>query len=178
MEISKLVTELYEYNVNEHTESKNGLTYLSWAWAWITALKHDPEAVYEVQIFDNKPYVFDENLGYIVFTSVTMAGNTKHMQLPVMDNKNKAQKHVEYKYTTKTGEQTVQPATMFDINTSIMRCLAKNLAMFGLGAYIYAGEDLPESYEEKETITDEEKQIKKEKAKTSFKEQAINNIRR
>ena len=68
------------------------------------------------------------------------------MQLPVMDGANKAMKNVSYKYTTKyNGEKTVEAATMFDINTAIMRCLVKNLALFGLGLYIYSGEDLPES---------------------------------
>lgn len=139
-------------NVNEHTEKKNNLTYLSWAWAWTKALGYDPEAVYEVKMFDNKPYVCDENLGYMVFTEVTMFGQTKCMQLPVMDGANKAQKNVPYEYETKyNGKKTVEAATMFDINTAIMRCLTKNLAMFGLGLYIYAGEDLPEGEEKSET---------------------------
>lgn len=54
-------------------------------------------------------------------------------------------KHEAYTYTTKYGSKTVEAATMFDINKTLMRCLTKNLAMFGLGIYIYAGEDLPES---------------------------------
>jgi len=66
------------------------------------------------------------------------------MWLPVMDGANKAMKATAYTYTTKYGEKNVEAATMFDINKTIMRCLTKNLAMFGLGLYIYAGEDLPE----------------------------------
>lgn len=135
---------LLKLNVNEHTEQKNGLTYLSWAWAWAKALENDPSASYEVIMFGDKPYIFDENLGYMVFTQVTMGGETKSMQLPVMDNTNKAMKHVAYDYETRSGTRTVQPATMFDINTAIMRCLVKNLSLFGLGLYIYAGEDLPD----------------------------------
>jgi hypothetical protein len=79
------------------------------------------------------------------------------MSLPIMDSTNKAQKHMAYTYEVaewvnrvKTGrmiEKKVEAATMFDINTAIMRCLTKNLAMFGLGHYIYAGEDLPKSVE-------------------------------
>lgn len=140
---------LLETNVNEHTEKQNGFTYLSWAWAWTEILKHSPDAFYEVLTFENKPYVFDENLGYMVFTSVTINGQTKYMQLPVMNGANKAQKHIAYTYKVKgynggaEVEKTVEPATMFDINTAIMRCLTKNLAMFGLGLYIYAGEDVP-----------------------------------
>ena len=74
------------------------------------------------------------------------------MWLPVMDGANKAMKRTPYKYQTKyNGEKTVEAATMMDINKTIMRCLVKNLAMFGLGLYIYAGEDLPETDKELET---------------------------
>jgi hypothetical protein len=62
-----------------------------------------------------------------------------------MDGANKAMKSSGYTYTTKYGEKSVEPASMFDVNKTIMRCLVKNLAMFGLGLYIYAGEDLPEN---------------------------------
>jgi hypothetical protein len=65
------------------------------------------------------------------------------MQIPVMDNKNKAMKSVPYQYKTRNGMKDVEAATMFDINTAIMRCIVKNLAMHGLGLYIYAGEDIP-----------------------------------
>lgn len=145
------INELLKLNVNENTEKKNNLTYLSWAWAWTKAIETDPTASYEVMMFDNKPYIFDENLGYMVFTKITMLDDTKMMQLPVMDGANKAQKNKEYKYETRAGEKTVAPATMFDINTAIMRCMTKNLALFGLGLYIYAGEDLPEGEEKSPT---------------------------
>ena len=79
-----------------------------------------------------------------MFTKVTIEGITHEMWLPVMDEKNKAMKNKLYTYKTKYGEKEVAPATMFEINKTIMRCLTKNLAMFGLGIYIYAGEDLPE----------------------------------
>ena len=131
-------------NVNEKTEKKNGLTYLSWAWAWGIVKKTYPSASYEVTLWDGKPYLFDEDLGYLVQTTVSIDGEKIGMQLPVMDGANKAQKNVPYTYKTKFADKTVEAATMFDINTAIMRCLTKNLAMFGLGHYIYAGEDLPE----------------------------------
>lgn len=134
-------------NVNEHTEQKsNGqtmLTYLSWVWAWQQVKGNYPDANYEVKHWDGKPYLYDENLGYMCETSVTIQGETMSMWLPVMDSKNKAMKATAWSYKTKKGDQWVAPATMFDINTTIMRCLVKNLAMFGLGLYIYAGEDLP-----------------------------------
>ena len=76
-------------------------------------------------------------------TRVTIEGETLEMQLPVMDGANKAMKNKSYEYTTRFGTKTVEPASMFDINKTIMRCLVKNLAMFGLGLYIYAKEDMP-----------------------------------
>lgn len=137
---------LFQVNVNEHTEKKNGLTYLSWAYAWAEVKKRFIDATYEIKKFgeNNLPYVYDENTGYMVFTSVTIDGLTHEMWLPVMDGSNKAMKSKSYTYKTKYGEKTVESATMFDINKTIMRCLVKNLAMFGLGLYIYSGEDLPE----------------------------------
>lgn len=140
--------KLNAINVNEHTEKKNGLTYLSWAWAWAEVKKQYPSAEYEVKKFDGKPFLYDENLGYLVMTSMTIEGLTHEMWLPVMDNTNKAMKSEKYSYKTKYGEKEVEPATMFDINTAIMRCLVKNIAMFGLGLYIYAGEDLPQDEKE------------------------------
>ena len=92
----------------------------------------------------------DPELGIMCYTTVTIEGQTHEMWLPVMNGANKAMRRVPYKYTvynsyTKTSEEkTVERATMFDVNKTIMRCLVKNLAMFGLGLYIYAGEDLPE----------------------------------
>lgn len=139
-------------NVNDHTEVKdNGtdkLTYLSWVWAWQQVKTKYPEVSYEVKHWDGKPFLYEEALGYMVETSVTIQGETMTMWLPVMDSKNKAMKAQPYSYKTRYGEKWVNAATMFDINTTIMRCLVKNLAMFGLGLYIYAGEDLPQ--EEKE----------------------------
>ena len=154
--------ELNKINVNDKTEEKNGLTYLSWAWAWGEFKKIVPDAIYEIKKFKNDmtgqvlPYIYDENLGYMVFTSVTANDLTHEMWLPVMDGANKSMLSSPYTYKTKYGEKTVEAATMFDINKTIMRCLTKNLAMFGLGLYIYAGEDLPESEKEDNKITAEQ----------------------
>ncbi len=123
--------ELYKIDVSGKTEKKGNLTYLSWCWAWAEFKKVYPDANYEVKKFDGIPYVHDTDTGYMVYTSVTAGGMTYEMWLPVMDTRNKAMK----------------TADMFDINKTIMRCLTKNLAMFGLGLYIYAGEDLPEDAE-------------------------------
>ena len=134
-------------NVNDKVEKKSNLTYLSWAWAWAEVKKACPDATYSVIVDPNttKPYFYDENLGYMVMTEVTINGETLGMWLPVMDGANKAMTATSYTYQTKYGEKTVEAATMFDINKTLMRCLTKNLAMFGLGLYIYAGEDLPEA---------------------------------
>ena len=139
-------------NVNEHTEvkdtGKTKLTYLSWAWAWAEVKKKFPDATYEIIKFNGIPYVFDEKTGYMVYTTVTIGGITHEMWLPVMDSNNRAMLDRPYEVQTKYSKFTVQSATMFDVNKTIMRCLTKNLAMFGLGLYIYAGEDLPEATDE------------------------------
>ena len=137
---------LYPINVNDKTETKEGLTYLSWAWAWAATKTLYPEATYNIQRFENNlPYVYDANTGYMVFTDVTINGLTHEMWLPVMDSHNRAMKSEPYTITTKYGKEIrVEAATMFDINKTIMRCLVKNLAVFGLGLYIYAGQDLPD----------------------------------
>lgn len=138
--------KLSAINVNAKVEKKSGLTYLSWAWAWSEAKKNCPDATYQVKgdPTTQKPYFYDDNLGYMVMTEVTIEGKTLEMWLPVMDGANKAMKAAPYSYTTRYGEKSVEAATMFDINKTLMRCLVKNLAMFGMGIYIYAGEDLPE----------------------------------
>lgn len=139
--------KLSAINVNDKVEKKSNLTYLSWAWAWAEVKKACPDATYEVLTdpTTDKPYFYDENLGYMVMTSVTIKGETLEMWLPVMDGANKSMMAKSYSYQTRYGEKTVDAATMFDINKTLMRCLTKNLAMFGLGLYIYAGEDLPEA---------------------------------
>ena len=135
--------KLYEIDVNHKTENKNGLKYLSWAFAWAEFKKVNPSATYTVDRYNGQPYLHDIDLGYLVSTEVTVEGLSLPMQLPVMDNKNKAMKSTQYQYKTRNGMKAVEAATMFDINTAIMRCLVKNLAMHGLGLYIYAGEDIP-----------------------------------
>lgn len=160
--------ELNAINVNDKTEKKKSgsteLTYLSWTWAWAEVKKRFPEAHYEIVMHNGLPYVYDENTGYMVFTNVTIDGITHTMWLPVMDGANKAMKNQPYTYSTKyNGEKTVDAATMFDVNKTIMRCLVKNLAMFGLGLYIYAGEDLPEVEVEEQKTAQEVAKKKLEK---------------
>ena len=138
---------------SEKINTKGTMSYLSWAWAWAEFKKVNSEATYMVDLYNGKPYLGDAVLGYMVSTTVTVGDLTIPMHLPVLDGANKAMKAEKYEYEVKewvnrkwTGKyigKPVQPASMFDINTAIMRCLTKNLAMFGLGLYIYAGEDIP-----------------------------------
>lgn len=141
--------ELYDVDVRKKTKKKPGkdsLSYLSWASAWSEVKKKYPNAQFEIVKFgeNSLPYTFDKETGYLVYTKVTINEITHEMCLPVMDGSNKAMNSEPYTYTTKYGDKTVEKATMFDINKTIMRCLTKNLAMHGLGLYLYEGEDLPE----------------------------------
>ena len=125
--------DLLKVNVNDHTEKKNGLTYLSWAWAWAEALKADPAATFKVEMYADEhgmavPYMSLGN-SFMVWVTVTVFGKPITCQLPVLDYRDKC---------------VVDP-NAFDVNTSIMRCLVKGIALHGLGLYIYAGEDLPET---------------------------------
>lgn len=160
---NNVFNELNKVNVNEHVEKKNTgkttLSYLSWSWAWTEVKKRYPDATYEIVKFENGlPYTYDKNTGYMVYTKVTIQGVTHEMWLPVMDSHNCSMLSEPYEVKTKYNSYTVDKCTMFDVNKTIMRCLTKNLAMFGLGLYIYAGEDLP---------TDEERVSSKTKATAS-----------
>lgn len=162
MEKKKTVFEtLNGVNVNGFTEQRNGLTYLTWSKAWEEVVTRYPDASYEiVKDEDGIPY-FESGLGFMVYTKVTIEGVTREMWLPVMDSANNAMKSVAYDFSTfsKYGEKKhhVNAATMFDVNKTIMRCLTKNLAMFGLGLYIYSGEDLPTEEKEANAKAAEEK---------------------
>lgn len=114
--------ELSKINVNDKIEKKNGLSYLSWAYAVDVLLTNDPSATWEYK----EPQKFGETL--MVFCSVKAFDKTMTAQLPVMDFRNKA----------------IPNPDAFAVNTAMQRCLAKAIALHGLGLYIYAGEDLPQ----------------------------------
>jgi len=117
-------------NVNEHTEKKNGLTYLAWAWAWQEVKKNFPSAFYT--IYENRDglnYHTDGRTCWVK-TGVTIDGLEHIEYLPVMDYRN--------------ASIPVDKVTSFDVNKAIQRSLTKAVARHGLGLYIYAGEDLPE----------------------------------
>lgn len=164
--------ELLALDVNDKKEKReNGKTvldYLSWVYAWSEFKKAYPDGDYEIIKFRKEdrvvPYMYDET-GFMVCTKVRDGlGQELEMWLPVMDGNNKAMKSEPYEYTVKSGTKRVESATMFDVNKAIMRCLAKNIAMYGIGLYIYAGEDLPE----KISISEDEREAKKEEKRKSL----------
>ena len=114
--------ELSKINVNQHTEKKNGLTYLSWAWAVSQLLEQDPTATWSY----GEPVKFGDTL--MVFCTVTAFGKSMTSQLPVIDFRNKA----------------ISNPDAMAVNTAMQRCLAKAIALHGIGIYIYAGEDIPQ----------------------------------
>jgi hypothetical protein len=115
-------TEIRSINVNTHIEKKNGLSYLSWAWAVDQLLMLDSEASWEY----GEPRRFGNTL--MVFCTVTAFGKRRTAQLPVMDFYNRA----------------ISNPDAYQVNTAMQRCLAKAISLHGIGLYIYAGEDLPE----------------------------------
>ena len=142
---------LSNLDLSDKCEKRESLTYLSWANAWSEFKSAYPSATYRILKNENGlPYFSDPDLGIMVFTEVTVDDVTHQMWLPVMDSKNKAMKFTPYTYQVWDNykkayvEKTVQASSMFDINKTLMRCLVKNLAMFGLGLYIFQGDDLPE----------------------------------
>lgn len=136
-------------NCNEHIEKKNGLSYLSWAWAWGIAKSYYPDAQYT--IYDNPDgwnYWTDGRTAWVK-TGVTIAGQEHIEELPVMDVRNRS--------------IPLENITSFEVNKAIQRSLTKALARHGLGLYIYAGEDLPDGEEApapkkaaSKTLTDEQ----------------------
>lgn len=121
-------SQLYSTNVNEHIEKKGQFSYLSWPFAVAQLRLADPTATWEVRRFDGLPFLRSET-GYFVEVSVTVQGITLSQIHPVLDSKNRV----------------IAEPNAFDINTSTQRALVKAIALHGLGLYIYAGEDLPES---------------------------------
>ena len=117
----KTFLELRKINVNEHTEKKGRFTYLSWTWAVDQLLQNDPSATWSF----GDPVYFNETL--MVFCTVNAFGKSMTCQMPVINNQNKA----------------IPNPNAMDVNTAMMRCLTKTISLFGLGLYIYSGDDLP-----------------------------------
>ena len=153
--------ELNSINVNEKVEKKNGLSYLSWAWAWAEVKKIHPDATYTIyENNDGWNYFTDGRTGWVK-TGVTVNGIEHIEYLPIMDFKNKS--------------ITLENITSFDVNKAIQRSLTKAVARHGLGLYIYAGEDLPETEQEPvEKITAEQATVLSNLLKEKFTEEQIN----
>jgi hypothetical protein len=133
MEKKSIFEALNSINVNDKTEKKAGLTYLSWAWAWAEVKKLYPNVQRKVYETENGVNYFTDGQTCFVKVGVTI-GDIEHIDyLPVMNNRNQSIK--------------LDQVTSFDINKAIQRSTTKALALHGLGLYIYAGEDLPEGYE-------------------------------
>jgi hypothetical protein len=137
--IKSVFETLNAVNCNEHTEKKNGLTYLSWAWAWAEVKKLYPNASYTIYENANQWNYFTDGKTCWVKTGVTIEGLEHIEYLPVMDFRNKS--------------IAADKVTSFDVNTAIQRSLTKACARHGLGLYIYAGEDLPEDEQTAQSTT-------------------------
>ena len=140
--MSSVWETLSKVDVSDHTEDKNGLTYLSWAWAWGIVKKHYPTATFRKNLYGSEnsmiPYMVDPAGYAFVSVTVTIDGEEQTEVLPVLNHANKA----------------VSAPDSFQVNTALQRCLAKCCAMHGLGHYIYAGEDLPEGAVRKVVVED------------------------
>ena len=141
--MSSVFEILNAVNVNGHTEKKNGLTYLSWAWAWAEVKKRFPQATYKIYETESGCFYFTDGKTAWVKTGVTIDCLEHIEYLPVMDFKNKS--------------IPVNAITSFDVNKAIQRSLTKAVARHGLGLYIYAGEDLPEDEKSEEEKADDQK---------------------
>lgn len=131
-------TTLYQVNVNDKVEKKNGLSYVSWPFAWAEVKKRFPDATYCIYERDGQygpVNYFTDGRTCWVKTGLTINGIEHIEELPVMDFKNKS---IPY-----------ESVNSMDVNKAIQRSLTKAAARHGLGLYIYAGEDLPEGEEEK-----------------------------
>ena len=146
---------LFKIDVSEHVEKKNGLSYLSWPWAWAEVKKLYPRSFYTIYEKEDGRNYFDDGRTCWVKTGVSVVDgdySLEHIEeLPIMDYKN--------------NSIPVDKVTSYDVNKAIQRSLTKACARHGLGLYIYAGEDLPE--EAKQQKEEEAKQAEAAKKKAS-----------
>lgn len=140
--------ELYSLDIMALTEKKGQLTYMSWSNAWKLLKEQDPNATFEIMENADGGHEFKAGSGWIVKTKVSAFGMTLPMSLGIMDNRNNSVDEIDCR----------------GVMDSVMRCLAKNIAMFGIGLPLYVGEDL-EQFKKKTTrgiILDEIKELHKE----------------
>ena len=142
---------LYNMNLGDKIEKKDNLSYLTWSEAWKAFKEVYPSATFRVVTNpDTKlPYFVDPQIGIMVFTEVTADDLTQQCFLPVLNSSMKPMRLEAYNYTVydkqnkRQIEKTCEAANAFDLNRALMRCLVKNLALFGLGLKLYQGEDIP-----------------------------------
>lgn len=142
---------LYEMNLGDKVEKKDGLSYLTWSEAWKAFKEVYPSATFRVITNpDTKmPYFVDPQIGIMVFVEVTADDLTQQCFLPVLNSSMKPMRLEAYNYTVydkqnkRQIEKTCEAANMFDINKTIMRTLVKCLSLFGLALKLYQGDDLP-----------------------------------
>jgi hypothetical protein len=139
--------ELRNVDVSDKIEKKNNLSYLSWAWAVDTLLQHDPLATWTY----GQPVAFGDTV--MVFCTVSAFGKSMTAQLPVMDYRNKA----------------VPNPDAFAVNTAMQRCLAKAIALHGLGLSLYVGEDLWDDVDIEDTLIPDIKEIQTSKSPAELK---------
>ncbi|MDW8781972.1 DUF1071 domain-containing protein [Bacillus cereus] len=147
-ETKNYFAELAVIDVSKHVEKKGRFSYLSWSWAVDQLLKKHPDATWQVVRFGGLPYMKTE-VGYFVEVEVTVNNITRSQIHPVLDNYNKP----------------IAKPTSFQINTSIQRCLAKAIALHGLGLYIYSGEDIPHDDKPKQAAKQLDNVPKQEQAR-------------
>lgn len=152
LEPEKVFYELNKIDVSEHIEKKNGLSYVSWAWAWKILKEHYPLSQYKVYETENGCNYFTDGRTAWVKTGVIVEGLEHIEYLPIMDYRN--------------NSIPLEKITSFDVNTAIQRSLTKAIGRHGLGLCVYAGEDLPEDRETSE------KPQKADKVSKELKEQA------
>jgi hypothetical protein len=185
--------ELIALDVNKYVEKKNGLSYLSWSHAWEQALRIDPHAQFHVESWTdqhgNVKCWMDVNGTALVWVRVTLQGTTRACMLPVMNSRNEPISVEGKAFKDKFGKERIEKLDAFNVNTAIMRCMTKCLSLFGLGLYIYKGEDLPPTFDDEEPETKpevkKEPEIKKEPevkneeegfAAEDFAELMVNNV--
>lgn len=153
-----LFSKLYNLDVSVYKEQLKTKTatldYLSWAQAYQLLIHQDPDADVNICTAEDGFPLFSRGDHHFVKTEVTAFGKTKPCFLPVMDNNHRAVKNAPYQIPTKNGSISVPAMNARHINDSIMRCMVKNIAMFGIGLKLYTGEDLRQ-YKEVESVQDE-----------------------
>jgi hypothetical protein len=167
---------LYEMNLGDKVEKKDGLSYLTWSEAWKAFKEVYPSATFRVIMNpDTKmPYFADPNVGIMVFVEVTADDLTQQCFLPVLNSSMKPMRLEAYNYTVydkqnkRQIEKTCEAANMFDVNKTIMRALVKCLSLYGLALKLYQGEDIPsESSDDAATNAAEPKKAQNRRAKTT-----------